>query len=191
MDFEDVPCVTAVTAGWMGVIHLVEPTLTPLTYSLLAPWMHSGWPHLWQNLVIFGLLGVWIEQRVGWLTFLLFVALIPYLALYVPVVFDYGGLSNGASGLTKALTGYVIPALFVALYDLFDYLESDWRELTIAGVMLLAALYLTVDAWQTIWRFAGIKPRPDGVAVSAHLTGLVLGVLWFGWRSWRHGILEA
>jgi len=84
----------------MGVIYLVSPAITPLSYTVLAPWMHSGIGHLWQNLLVFVILGAWVERRVGWLTFLFFAVMIPYIALYLPVVFQYGGLSRGASGLT-------------------------------------------------------------------------------------------
>ncbi len=58
------------------------------------------------------------------------------------------------------------------------------------GILLVLA-YLTADAWATVQRFAGLEPRPNGVAVSTHVTGLVLGMLWFGWRALRHGLDDA
>jgi len=153
--------------------------------------MHSGVDHLWQNLLVFVLLGAWVERRVGWLTFLLFAGMIPYIALYLPFVFQYGGLSRGASGLTMALTGYVVPLLFVVLTGHIESFDFDAREVVFGLTVLLVLAYLVTDVWVTVQRFAGLEPRPDGVAVSAHATGFVLGVLWSGWRALRHGLADA
>lgn len=188
---DDIPWVTFILTLWMGAIHLASPAITPLSYTVLAPWMHGGFNHMWQNLVVFVLIGAWVERRVGWITFLFFAVMIPYLALYLPVVFNYGGLSRGASGLTMSLTGYVVPVLLVVLAGHIKSLEFDVREVTVGLGILLVLVYLTADAWVTVQRFAGLEPRPDGVAVSAHATGLVLGVLWFGWRALRHGLADA
>lgn len=191
MAIDDIPWITfALTLG-MVAIHLASPVITPLSYTVLAPWMHAGFNHLWQNLLVFVLLGAWIERRVGWVTFLFFAVMVPYLALYLPVMFEYGGLSRGASGLTMALTGYVIPVLLVVLAGQIESLELDARGMAIGLGTLLVLSYFTADVWVTIQRFAGLEPRPDGVAVSVHLTGIILGVLWFGWRVLRHGLAEA
>ena len=117
MTIDDVPWVTFALAAGMVVVYLVSPAITPLSYTLLAPWMHAGFGHIWQNLLVFVVLGAWVEHRVGWLTYLFFAVMIPYLALYLPVVFEYGGLSRGASGLTMALTGYMVPVLLVGLAE--------------------------------------------------------------------------
>lgn len=175
----------------MLVIYLVDPGLTELSYTFFAPWMHAGWAHLWKNLLVFLLLGAWTESRVGWLNFLPFAVLTPYLALYIPVAFGYGGLSRGASGLTMALTGYAVPALLTTLTVRFDDLDIEWLEVGIVVLHFLALLYLTADAFVTVKRFLGLAPRPAGVAVSAHFTGFVIGVLWFAWRAWRQGLFDA
>jgi len=188
---DNVPWITLILSLGMGVIYLVSPAITPLSYTILAPWMHSGIGHLWQNLLVFVILGAWVERRVGWLTFLFFAVMIPYIALYLPVVFQYGGLSRGASGLTMALTGYVIPVLFVVLAGRMESDDIDPKEMVLGLGVLLVLAYLTHDAWVTVQRFAALEPRPDGMAVSAHATGLVLGVLWFGWRALRHGLTDA
>jgi len=185
---DDFPWVTFILTLGMGAIHLTSPVITPLSYTVLAPWMHVGFNHIWQNLLVFILLGAWVERRVGWVTFFIFVVMIPYLALYLPIVLKYGGLSRGASGLTMALTGYVIPAGLIVLAGRIESFEFDAKEVVVGLGILLVLVYLTSDAWITIQRFEGVEPRPAGVAVSAHATGLVLGVLWFGWRSLRHGL---
>lgn len=188
---DDIPWITLILSLVMGIIYLASPAISPLSYTVLAPWMHGGMDHILQNLIMFVLLGTWVERRVGWLTFLLFAVMIPYIALYLPVVIKYGGLSRGASGLTMALTGYVVPVLFVVLAGRIDSIEFDAKEVAFGLGILLVLAYLTADAWVTVQRFAGLDPRPDGVAVSAHATGLVLGVLWFGWRALRHGLADA
>ena len=175
----------------MVVVYLVEPPITPVTYTGLAPWMHADWTHISQNLLVFVALGVWIEHRMGWLTYLFAAVTIAYLALYLPVVLGYGGLSRGASGLTMTLTGYAIPVLLVASAERVDSFEFEPRQVAVwMGVLLLVA-YLVLDSWLTVQRFIGLAPRPEGVSVSSHLTGLALGVLWFGWRTWRHGLWDA
>jgi membrane associated rhomboid family serine protease len=189
--FDDIPWVTFVLMLGMGTIHFTSPAITPLSYTVLAPWMHGGFNHLWQNILVFILLGAWVEERVGWVTFLVFAVMIPYLALYLPVVFEYGGLSRGASGLTMALTGYMVPVLLVALARCIESIEFEARKVAMGLGILVVLTFLTKDTWETIQRFAGLEPRPDGVAVSAHATGLVLGVLWFGWRAVRHGLADA
>lgn len=190
VDFDDVPWATALLTVWMAAVYVVDPTITPLSYTLLAPWMHAGFGHIWQNLLVFVVLGVGVERRVGSVAFGAFAVLIPYLALYLPVALEYGGLSRGASGLTMSLTGYAVPVLIVGLAQRIESFELDAREVAVGLGMFLVLLYLIVDAWVTVRRFVGIEPRPDGVSVSSHLTGLVLGLLWFGWRGWRHGMSD-
>lgn len=182
----DIPWITATLALGMGAIHLVSPVITPVSYTILAPWLHAGFGHLWENLLVFVLLGTWVEWRVGWVTFLVAALLIPYLALYLPVVFNYGGLATGASGLTKALTGYALPAGLVILLERIESGEVAARDVVVGLGLILFLVYLTVDAWVTVQRFLGLVSRPPGKAVSAHVTGLGLGVLWFGWRAWQH-----
>jgi membrane associated rhomboid family serine protease len=176
----------------MVVIYLASPEITPATYTLLAPWMHAGFRHISQNLLVFVPRSTWIEHRVGWRTYLFFAVMIPYLVLYIPVVAGYGGLSRGASGLTMTLTGFAIPILLVGLADRANSFDRfNWRASIIWLVIFLMAAYLTMDAWLTVERFIGLEPRPDGVSVSSHATGLLLGILWFAWRAWRHGLWDA
>lgn len=172
----------------MAVIYLIEPPATPVTYTVLAPWMHADWTHLSQNLLVFVVLGVWVEYRMGWMTYLCAALLIPYLALYLPVVLGYGGLSRGASGLTMALTGYAIPVLLVSLVERIDAGAFEARQVAVWVGLVLFVTYLAVDSWLTVQRFIGLAPHPDGVSVASHFTGLTLGVLWFCWRAWRHGL---
>jgi membrane associated rhomboid family serine protease len=183
--------VTPVLTVVMVVIHLAKPPITPLTYTVLAPWIHADWTHIVQNLFIFVVLGTWVENRIDWLTYLFAALMIPYLALYLPVVLGYGGLSRGASGLTMVLTGYVIPVLLVDLGNQVDSLELEVRQVAVWLGMFILVTYLAVDSWLTIHRFIELTPRPDGVSVSSHLTGLILGILWFCWRAWRHGLSNA
>lgn len=182
----DIPWITPTLALGMGAIHLVSPVITPVSYTILAPWLHAGFDHLWQNLFVFVLLGTWVEWRVGWVTFLVAALLIPYLALYLPAVFNYGGLATGASGLTKALAGYALPAGLVILVERIESGGVAARDVVIGIGLLLFLTYLTVDAWVTVRQFLGLVSGPTGTAVSAHVTGLGLGMVWFGWRAWRH-----
>ena len=195
MDITDVPWVTALLTAWMGGLYVLSPALdTGATYVFLAPWMHGGLGHIANNVALFVMLGGWVERRVGSVPFLSFVVLIPYIALHGPVVAGVGELSWGASGLTSGLTAYVIPALLIALAEQVEELvdvEFNWRKAAIALALVLVILFLTVDAWMTVERFLGWQPRPGRVSVEAHLAGLVLGLLWFIYRVWQHGLHEA
>lgn len=195
MDIDDVPWVTALLTIWMGGLYLLSPTLdTGAKYVFLAPWMHGGFGHFANNVALFVVLGGWAERRVGSIPFLVFVVLIPYIALHGPVVVGVGELSWGASGLTNGLTAYVIPALLIALAEKLEGIadgEFGWLEVAVGLAVLLAITFLTADAWVTVERFLGWKPRPGRVSVEAHLAGLVLGLLWFFYRAWQHGLNEA
>lgn len=181
------PVTYAIAVG-MAVVYAVDPVIDSVSYLVLAPWMHGGFGHLWQNLAVYLILGVWVEKRVGSWTYLKFVSLVPYMALYVPVALDIGGLSQGASGLTKALGGYVGLAVFVGLFRRLESIEVDWRWVLVAGLYFVVLVLLGRYAMVTVERFFYLSPRPEGVAISAHFTGLVLGWLWFGYRGLRYGV---
>lgn len=181
--------VTSALTVWMVVLYLISPELSSgFIYFVLAPWMHAGIGHISNNLAIFVILGVWVEHRVGWWEYLGFAVLLPYLALHVPSVWNFGNYAVGASALTMALTGYAIPVLLVGLVERVEDFEYELREVVVWLVMLLAVLYLSSDAWVTVQRFLGWEPRPERVAVGAHLAGLVLGFLWMGYRALRHSV---
>lgn len=182
--------VTSALTVWMVALYFISPELSSGSiYFFLSPWMHAGWSHLWQNLLAFVLLGVWVESRVWWLEYLAFASFIPYLALHLPALLEFGNYAWGASGLTMALTGYAIPVLLVGLVERVDGFEFEWPEVAIWLVMFFAAMYLSFDAWVTIERFLGTEPRPEGVAVGAHLAGLILGFLWVANRALRGVVL--
>lgn len=194
MNFDDLPWATALLTVWMIGLYLLDPFLdTGIKYFFLSPWMHSGFNHFWNNMAFFIPLGVYVERRVESRPFLVFAALIPYLALHLPVVWSIGSLSQGVSGLTKALTGYTVLALLVDFFgklDGFADFELDWWEVAVALMVLLVLVFLTMNSLETVQRFAGFEPSPDGVSVASHFVGLVLGILWFGWRGWRHGVFD-
>lgn len=182
--------VTPALTVWMVALYLISPELSSGSiYFFLSPWMHAGWSYLWQNLLVFVVLGVWVENRVWWPEYLAFTIIIPYFALHIPAVFGFGNYAWGASGLTMALTGYAIPVLLVGLIERAEGFEFEWQEVSIWLLMFFAAMYLSFDAWVTVQRFLGNVPRQEGVAVGAHLTGLVLGFLWVGYRALRDVVL--
>ena len=194
MNFDDLPWVTAVLTTWMIGLYLFDPTLyTGAEYFFLSPWTHSGFNHFWNNMAFFLPLGVYVERRVGSLPFLVFAALIPYLSLQLPVVWSLGGFSQGASGLTKALTGYALLALLVGFsgrLDGFADPDIEWQKMVLAIAVLLVIAFLALNSWITVQRFAGFEPSPAGVSVASHFFGLIFGVLWFGWRGWRYGVFS-
>lgn len=77
----------------------------------------------------------------------------------------------------------MIPVLLVVFDGRIKSAGLDARKVVVGLGILLVLTYLVADAWVTIQRFTGLEPRPDGLAVSAHMTGLMFEVLWFGWRA--------
>lgn len=192
---DDIPWATALLTVWMASLYLLDPTLNGgVEYFFLSPWMHSGWPHYWNNMAFFLPLGLYTEWRTDSVALVVFAALIPYLALHLPVVWGLGGLSQGASGLTKALTSYVVMTLLIGfnnrLKRIIDH-DFGWREAAVAVVMLLAIAFLSVDAWVTVQRFFYLAPRPEGMSVASHFFGLIIGLFWFSFRTWQHGLGKA
>lgn len=139
MDFDDVPWATAFLTVWMGGLYLLNPALdTAIKYFSLSPWMHSGWSHFWNNIAFLIPLGIYTERRVGSLPFLAFSVMIPYLALHVPPLWSLGSWSQGASGLTNALTAYALPVLLVGFTERLEEIADsgfEWRE--VADVVFL------------------------------------------------------
>lgn len=194
MNTDDVPWVTIILSVSMAVLFLIDPKMdTGPKYFILSPWMHSDFNHFWNNLALFLPLGIFVERRVGSLAYLSFAVLTPYLALHLPVIWNVGELSQGGSGLTKALTGYSIPVLLIMFSERLPPVSTSklkGRDVGIALLMFLVIVFLTANSWVTIQRFVGFEAKPDGVSVASHFFGLVLGVLWFGWRSMRHDELD-
>lgn len=195
MDIEDVPWATAILTVIVTALYLYDPALdTLIAYYFLSPWTHGGLEHFWNNMVFLIPLGIYVERRVGSPWFLAFSLLCPYFALHLSVLLGISGLTEGASGLTKALTGYAIPVLFAGfvhrLAGLKDF-DGKWREVVVAVVTLVALVILLWSARLTVLRFVGRESVPGYVSVGAHLLGLVAGLVWFGWRASRHGFADA
>lgn len=191
----DIPWATAFLTVWMAGLYLLDPMIDGgVEYFLLSPWMHSTWPHFWNNLAFFLPFGVYTEWRTNSVAFVVFAALIPYLALHLPVVWGLGELSQGASGLTKALTSYLVMTLLIGFKNRLERIidhNFGWRETAVAVLMLLAIAFLGLDACVTVQRFFYLAPRPKGMSVASHFIGLILGVLWFSYRTWQHGLDKA
>lgn len=195
VEIEEVPWATAILTVIVTMLYLYDPALdTLIAYYFLSPWTHGGLEHLWNNIVFLIPLGIYVERRVGSPWFLAFSLLCPYFALHLSVLLGISGLTEGASGLTKALTGYAIPVLFAGFVHRLDGLrdfDGKWRELVVAVVTLVALAILLRSALLTVLRFAGRESVPGYVSVGAHFLGLVAGMVWFGWRASRHGIADA
>jgi membrane associated rhomboid family serine protease len=191
VDIEDVPWATALLMVWMVGLYLYDPTLdTFVGYYFLSPWTHGGFEHFWNNMVFLIPLGLYVERRVGSSWFLAFSFLSPYFALHLSVLLGLSGLTEGASGLTKALTGYSIPVLFAEFFHRLDGLRDgiEWREVAVAVVAFAGLVILLASARLTVLRFVGLESSPRYVSVGSHLLGLVAGLVWFVWRAWRHGL---
>lgn len=195
MDIEDIPWATAILTVIATALYLYDPALdTLIAYYFLSPWTHGGLEHFWNNMVFLIPLGIYVERRVDSSWFLAFSLLCPYFALHFSVLLGISGLTEGASGLTKALTGYAIPVLFAGFVHRLDGLrdfDGKWRGMVVTVVTLVALVILLWSARLTVLRFVGRESVPGYVSVGAHLLGLVTGLVWFGWRASRYGLANA
>lgn len=158
----------------------MQDALTPTTYLFLAPWIHSSHSHILQNVIVFVAFGKWTERRVSRRSFSLFVLASGYLSLYLPVAFDYGGLSVGFSGVTKALTTVFVLFHFTKFVITAGNNQTSLKQVAYHFLFFFVPfLFLLV----TVARYTGYVPPPEGTSVSSHLTGIGLGILFFAQAS--------
>lgn len=149
---------------------------------LILPFLHGSWIHLTDNLFFLLVLGSWVEFRIGSVKFLKRIIPIAYISLYAPLFLRYGELAWGLSGLTKALTAYAIPVLFIRLNYHFDNLEFGFYRIATLLIHFTLVVYLFASVTLTAKRLMGLSPIPSGLALSVHVTGICLGIIWFCWR---------
>jgi membrane associated rhomboid family serine protease len=152
--------------------HISQPDFNPGTYFLIAPWLHGGTGHIIENIPVLIVFGSWMENRVERRRYTIFTLAAAYGSLYFPPLFQYGGFSKGASGLTKALIAYASVCLVV-----YTAKEVNKGEFSIRVVASVVALFFTIPSiMRTTMRFFHLMPRPEGIAIGAHFTGILFGL---------------
>lgn len=159
-------------------------SLPPSMYMVLAPWLHSFHMHILQNALFFGVFGYWVEKRIDRDQFTVYVVSAGYLTLYLPIAFDFGGLSVGVSGVNKGLI------MFFVAYHFAKCMAAADRNAEIKKIGYhFAVFFLPFIFWVlvTAARFLGHVSPPRGTSVSAHLAGLMYGGLWYIYWSYSNG----
>ncbi|WP_276259023.1 rhomboid family intramembrane serine protease [Haloglomus litoreum] len=123
---------------------------------LFGPLIHQGVDLLLGNLLFLLAIGPFVESRVGWRQYLLFIALAGY-ALTV-LAYLLGMATVGISGVTHALTGR----------------EAGARLGDLSGAIGTSPVETLVVALVFIYQ---ISQLPAGGSIVAHAGGLVLGFL--------------
>ncbi|WP_368409340.1 rhomboid family intramembrane serine protease [Halomarina litorea] len=162
----------------MTAVHLAKLDPYHVSYLWYGPWLHSGVDHYRGNVVVLVILGWVTERRIGTVGYAGFAVGALYLSIIIPVLLRYAH-PLGASGLTKALTGYLA---LVLLKDTQSFLRSgkaDFEDTAkLVGGLLLSVVVFSSTA-QTVGRALGILTAPPGQSISAHAVGLLLGWAWF------------
>ncbi len=133
---------------------------------VLAVYAHGGPGHLVANLIGLLIFGFIVERRTARRRFHAFVLLTGAIAalaeVFIGSLVGPSPVVLGISGAVFALMGYVFTSNPVS-DTVLDWLEVDWR--------VQIALFIIVAALLT-WLTAG-----ERVALIAHFTGLVLGLI--------------
>lgn len=140
---------------------------------LKAGFTHGDWAHLIGNMLVFLLLGAFLEARIG--AFGLFAVFIvsSFLGLLGHVLIDKSqtdillGASAGVSGVIGA---------FLALF--WNRPIKVWLSyLLVFNRVIYAPTYLVIGAVFIVQDFTGALTTADNVAHDAHLIGLAVGLL--------------
>ncbi len=139
-------------------------------WRLVSPaFIHFGPLHLAFNLMWLYQLGCMIEARRGTLTLVLlflFTSTLPFIAEYVyQATMGRPGLVGGMSGVVYGLAGYV---WMRGKYDVASGVYLDRTSIQ----------------WLLIWLVVCFSNAVGPIANVAHLTGLIIGVVWGRVSAW-------
>lgn len=159
--------------------YTVARSLSTEAYIVLAPWLHSTHQHVAENVLVFVLLGIWTERRVGSFQFLVVVLATGYLTNLGPAVLGFGGLSVGASGITNALWANFTASKFHEYNASVQENVLDLRRVTLNVALGVVGLFFVL---RSVAEFIGYLSASSGTATGAHLFGVVIGFAWFGYQ---------
>lgn len=174
-------CFTASGTATCGAENIVETY--PVASLPLLPFLHGNVQHFLSNIVMILLMGIAFERRRSPSVLLSLFFIAAYVSIYADIsyaaVTGEGGLAIGASGATRAISGFVVVQYFsidrgaVTLESVADgFLDGDSIEL-VSVVIALVAVYATAIS---IGQYLGfVRVAPD-TAYVAHLAGSMIGV---------------
>jgi membrane associated rhomboid family serine protease len=153
-------------------VFVLGPTFPVRPWSLVTSvYAHANLTHLVSNAVMLALVGLIVERSTTWFRYHVFFITTGVLAGLAQVIVLPGSRVLGASGAIFALLGYVAAGNRVS-GSVLDVLRLGRR----AQITLFAALAVVVT----------VVTGSPGVALLAHFTGFLLGLL-----AGRMGLLAA
>lgn len=149
----------------------------PQMYTLFTSmFVHSGFLHIFGNMLIFFFIGMAFEQRIGWSKFLIIYLITGVGGALTHSLFNLGSITPlvGASGAIFGIMGafaYSYPNDEVVMPIPLGFIMIFRRVRVVIAVLIFAAIE-TVIAW---WESA--TGSMSSTAHLAHLGGLVTGVI--------------
>lgn len=143
--------------------------LNPLTYIKLFTYIlgHEGWSHFRNNYLIILLLGPMIEEKYGWLNYLIMILFTAFITGVINFIIGKKNL-KGASGI----------AFMLIVLSAFVNVVSNKIPLT----LILIALFYLVDEVFNIG-------KKDGVSHLGHIIGALCGLL-FGFICLNNNLVD-
>lgn len=140
---------------------------------LTSAFMHGGFSHLFGNMLILWAFGRYAEERLGHWRFLSLYVLLAVASDAVNVFVTMGGLpSLGASGAIAGICGLVMASSGRARVQFLVF--GFWLR-PFSQIFKVAA-WLVVGFWFAGDFFVLAESRETGVAVAAHVGGLLAGI---------------
>ncbi len=154
---------------------LTSRHVTPVSL-IVSTLIHADWMHLIGNMLLFVLLGLWVEQKIGFrhTTMVFFVG--SFLGLWTNVFFEESQPILGASAGVSAIMG----AFFIFFYKkefIFLFMGGIlFKRVSLPIIWTFPFLYFATDI------IALAEGSKDGIGHIAHFTGLVFGLFYGAWQ---------
>ena len=153
----------AALVGLMGFFFVLGPTFPLRPWSLVTSvYAHGGLPHLLSNALMLVLVGLMVESLTSNVRYHAFFIATGVLSGLAQVLLWPGSRVLGASGAIFAFLGYLVAGNPVSSSILDAFRLSGRAQLAVFAVLAVVVTFLT---------------GAPGVAVVAHFTGFLLGLL--------------
>ena len=155
----------------------LTPKLFPQIYTLFTSmFVHSGFLHIFGNMLIFFFIGMAFEQRIGWKKFIIIYLITGVGGALTHSILNLGSITPlvGASGAIFGIMGafaFSYPHDKVVMPIPLGFIMVFRRIKVIYAVLIFAAIETVIVWWE------GSTGSMSNTAHFAHLGGLVAGVI--------------
>ena len=155
----------------------LTPELFPQIYTLFTSmFVHSGFLHIFGNMLVFFFIGMAFEQRIGWKNFIVIYLITGVGGALTHSIFNLGSLTPlvGASGAIFGIMGafaYSYPNDEVVMPIPLGFIMVFRRIRVVYAVLIFAALETVIAWWES---YTGSM---SSTAHLAHIGGILTGVI--------------